>query len=78
MEAVCMDITILGSGTSTGVPMLGCSCAVCRSTDPHDCRTRCSALISYRAQQIIIDTGTDFRQQALREGIDQVDAALVV
>ncbi len=76
METACMDITILGSGTSTGVPMLGCSCAVCRSTDPHDCRTRCSALISYCDQQIVIDTTTDFRQQALREGIGQVDAVL--
>ncbi len=76
MEAACMDIIILGSGTSTGVPMLGCSCAVCRSTDPRDCRTRCSALISYRGQQIIIDTGTDFRQQALREGVGHVDAVL--
>ncbi len=76
MEAACMEITILGSGTSTGVPMLGCSCDVCRSTDPHNCRTRCSALISYRGQQIVIDTGTDFRQQALREGIGQIDAVL--
>jgi phosphoribosyl 1,2-cyclic phosphate phosphodiesterase len=76
MEAACMEITILGSGTSTGVPMLGCSCDVCRSTDPRDNRTRCSALISYRGQQIVIDTTTDFRQQALRENLGQVDAVL--
>ena len=76
MSATCMDITILGSGTSTGVPMLGCSCEVCRSPDPMDSRTRCSALISFGGQNIVIDTTTDFRQQALREGVDHVDAVL--
>lgn len=76
MKAAAMDITILGSGTSTGVPMLGCSCAVCRSTDPHDCRSRCSALVAFGGHNIVIDTTTDFRQQALREGIDHVDAVL--
>jgi phosphoribosyl 1,2-cyclic phosphate phosphodiesterase len=70
------QVTILGSGTSTGVPMLGCSCAVCRSADPRDRRTRCSALVSCGDRRIVIDTATDFRQQALREGLSHVDAVL--
>ena len=76
MAAKEFQITLLGSGTSTGVPMLGCSCAICHSTDPRDRRTRCSALISHNGHQIVIDTSTDFRQQALREDIGQVDAVL--
>jgi phosphoribosyl 1,2-cyclic phosphate phosphodiesterase len=70
------QVTILGSGTSTGVPMLGCSCAVCHSADPRDRRTRCSALVSHGGQRIVIDTSTDFRQQALRENLSHVDAVL--
>jgi phosphoribosyl 1,2-cyclic phosphate phosphodiesterase len=76
MAATVFQVTLLGSGTSTGVPMLGCNCAVCRSTDPRDRRTRCSALVSFDGRQIVIDTSTDFRQQALREAIGQVDAVL--
>ncbi len=76
MNADFLDITILGSGTSTGVPMLGCHCAVCRSTDPRDHRTRCSVLVRYGEYHIVIDTTTDFRQQALRAEIDHVDAVL--
>ncbi|MEZ4484378.1 MAG: GPMC system MBL fold metallohydrolase [Syntrophotaleaceae bacterium] len=76
MKAAALDITILGSGTSTGVPMLGCSCEVCRSSDPRDRRTRCSALVAFGGCNIVIDTTTDFRQQALREGIDHIDAVL--
>ena len=71
-----LDITILGSGTSTGVPVIGCDCSVCHSTDPHNQRTRCSALLSYDSYNILIDTATDLRQQALREKIDHVDAVL--
>ena len=71
-----IDITILGPGTSTGVPVIGCDCSVCRSTDPHNQRTRCSALLSYDSYNILIDTATDLRQQALREKIDHVDAVL--
>jgi phosphoribosyl 1,2-cyclic phosphate phosphodiesterase len=59
-----------------GVPSLGCSCAVCRSTDPHDRRTRPSVLLSYNGRNIVIDTTPDFRTQALREGIDHLDAVI--
>jgi len=71
-----MKITILGSGTSTGVPMVGCHCQVCESTDPHDKRTRASILVECDGQRILVDTSTDLRRQALREGIPHVDAVL--
>jgi phosphoribosyl 1,2-cyclic phosphate phosphodiesterase len=69
-------LTFLGTGTSMGVPTLGCRCAVCRSTDPRDQRTRPSIALTYNDHRVLIDTGTDFRQQALREGIESVDAVL--
>lgn len=71
-----MKITILGSGTSTGVPMVGCSCPVCRSNDPRDSRTRSSLLIRHDQRTILVDTSTDLRRQALREGISYIDAVL--
>jgi phosphoribosyl 1,2-cyclic phosphate phosphodiesterase len=71
-----LTLTILGSGTSTGVPVLGCRCAVCRSDHPENRRTRCSALLSWHGRNVLIDTATDFRQQALREGIERIDAVL--
>lgn len=71
-----LEITILGSGTSTGIPVVGCRCAVCRSSDPRNHRTRCSALIGYGQYNILIDTATDLRQQALREDICHIDAVL--
>jgi phosphoribosyl 1,2-cyclic phosphate phosphodiesterase len=71
-----MKVTILGSGTSTGVPMVGCNCRVCSSEDPRDKRTRCSLLIQYEERNILIDASTDLRFQALREGIRRVDAVL--
>lgn len=71
-----LKLTILGSGTSTGVPVLGCRCAVCQSSDPRNNRTRCSALLEWGGYKVLIDTATDFRQQALREQIEQVDAVL--
>ena len=67
---------ILGSGTSTGVPMVGCSCRVCLSDDPRDKRTRASVLIRHGDRNILIDTSPDLRQQALREGITDIDAVL--
>lgn len=76
MQPATLDITILGSGTSTGIPVVGCDCAVCRSTDPYNQRTRCSALISHGTTNILIDTATDLRQQALRENIRHIDAVL--
>ena len=72
-----MKITILGSGTSTGVPMVGCHCQVCDSTDPHDKRTRASILVELGGQRILVDTSTDLRRQMLREAIPQIDAVLL-
>jgi phosphoribosyl 1,2-cyclic phosphate phosphodiesterase len=69
-------LTVLGSGTSMGVPTIGCDCAVCRSADPRDRRTRPSVLISYNGRHVIIDTTPDFREQALREKITRLDAVL--
>jgi phosphoribosyl 1,2-cyclic phosphate phosphodiesterase len=69
-------ITVLGSGTSTGVPMIGCQCEVCTSTDPRDNRMRPSILVRYAGKGILIDTTPDFRTQALRAPIDRVDAIL--
>ena len=67
-------LTVLGSGTSMGVPTIGCDCAVCRSTDPRDRRTRPSVMISYADRNVLIDTTPDFREQMLREGIKRLDA----
>jgi phosphoribosyl 1,2-cyclic phosphate phosphodiesterase len=69
-------ITVLGSGTSTGVPTIGCECAVCTSTDARDKRLRPSILIRYAGHGILIDTTPDFRAQALRAPIERVDAIL--
>ncbi|MBW6510596.1 MAG: GPMC system MBL fold metallohydrolase [Desulfuromonadaceae bacterium] len=76
MIADLLHVTILGSGTSSGVPMIGCSCPVCTSTDQRNRRTRCSVLVGLRERNILIDTATDLRQQALREQITQIDAVL--
>jgi phosphoribosyl 1,2-cyclic phosphate phosphodiesterase len=69
-------LTVLGSGTSMGVPTIGCDCAVCHSSDPHDRRTRPSVLVEYNRHAILIDTTPDFRQQAIRENISRLDAVL--
>lgn len=69
-------LTVLGSGTSMGVPTIGCDCAVCHSSDPHDRRTRPSVMVEYDGRLVLIDTTPDFREQAIREGIDHVDAVL--
>lgn len=79
-----LRLTVLGSGTSMGVPTLGCPCAVCRSTDPRDKRTRASVLLSFRsagpggpaARNIVFDTTPDFRYQALRAGLARLDAVV--
>ncbi len=68
--------TFLGTGTSVGVPMLGCDCEVCRSTNPHNQRYRCSALISTPNGNIVIDTAPELRLQLLRERIRRVHAVL--
>jgi phosphoribosyl 1,2-cyclic phosphate phosphodiesterase len=69
-------LTVLGSGTSMGVPTIGCDCAVCHSKDPRDRRTRPSVMVSYSGRHVLIDTTPDFREQALRENITRVDAVL--
>jgi phosphoribosyl 1,2-cyclic phosphate phosphodiesterase len=71
-----MILRFLGTGTSTGVPMLACSCPVCNSPDPHDKRTRPSILLEYDGRAVIIDTTPDLRAQALREGMTRLDAAV--
>jgi riboflavin kinase/FMN adenylyltransferase len=77
MSEVPLKVTVLGSGTSMGVPTLGCRCRVCSSKDPHDNRLRPSLLLSRNGQNVVIDTTPDFRQQALRAGIDRLDAVLL-
>ena len=72
-----LKITVLGSGTSMGVPSLGCHCRVCSSLDPHDNRLRPSLLLSRNGQNVVIDTTPDFRQQGLRAGVDRLDAVLL-
>jgi len=72
-----LKITVLGSGTSMGVPTLGCPCRVCSSSDSNDKRLRPSILLSRNGQNVVIDTTPDFRQQALRAGIDRLDAILL-
>jgi riboflavin kinase/FMN adenylyltransferase len=72
-----IKITVLGSGTSMGVPTLACPCRVCASNDPHDKRLRPSILISRGGQHVVIDTTPDFRQQALRVSLDRLDAILL-
>jgi len=72
-----LKIIVLGSGTSMGVPTLGCPCRVCHSNDPHDKRLRPSILLSRDGQNAVIDTTPDFRQQAMRAGLDRLDAILL-
>src|SRR6056297_2349107 len=69
-----LTVTLLGTGTSTGVPVLGCDCDVCTSPDPKDTRTRCACYVRVGEMGVLIDTGPDFRRQALREDIDRIDA----
>ena len=71
-----LGVTILGSGTSTGVPVVGCRCPVCTSSDPRNRRTRCSVLLQWEGRTVLIDTATDLRQQALREEVSVIDAVL--
>jgi phosphoribosyl 1,2-cyclic phosphate phosphodiesterase len=71
-------VTVLGSGTSHGVPMIGCTCDVCRSTDPRDQRLRPSIYVAVDGgPAVLVDTSTDLRQQALTHGITRVDAILM-
>lgn len=72
-----IKVRVLGSGTSMGVPTLGCHCAVCESTDPRDKRLRPSLLLSRNGQYVVIDTTPDFRAQALEARLDRLDAVVL-
>lgn len=72
-----LEITFLGTGTSQGVPLIGCDCTVCSSSDPRDRRSRTSLLVKAPDRHLLIDTAPDFRFQCLREGVKRVDAALI-
>lgn len=72
-----MKVTFLGTGTSQGVPVIGCSCDVCTSTDKRDKRLRTSAMVEVEGRRFIIDAGPDFRYQMLRAGIKKIDALLL-
>jgi len=69
--------TILGSGTSVGVPMVGCDCAVCTSRDARDQRHRASALVTWDERVAVIDTTPEFRLQMLRAGVKRLDAVFI-
>ncbi len=71
-----LDITILGSGTSTGVPLIGCDCPVCKSIDPRDSRLRTSIKITSKTTSVVIDTTPDFRYQMLRTNTTKLDAVV--
>ena len=70
-------LTFMGSGTSQGVPVIGCNCPVCKSTDPKDKRFRSSVLVEHEGMTILVDAGPDFRSQMLREGVTHLDAILL-
>ena len=72
-----MRLTFLGTGTSCGVPVIGCQCEVCQSTDPKDKRTRCSALVETDETRLLIDCGPDFRQQILPQPFRRIDGILI-
>jgi phosphoribosyl 1,2-cyclic phosphate phosphodiesterase len=72
-----MEVTFLGTGTSQGVPVIACECAVCTSEDERDKRLRVSIHIAYKGKSLVVDTGPDFRQQILRAGIKDLDAVLM-
>ena len=72
-----MLITVLGTATSQGIPVIGCKCAACKSSDPHDRRLRCSALISHGDTNVVIDVGPDFREQMLRAEVNHLDAVVI-
>src|SRR5215470_197501 len=76
MAGSAIQITVLGTGTSVGVPTIGCHCDVCTSTDPRDNRLRPSGLINYNDRNVLIDTTPDLRTQALRAGIERLDAVV--
>ena len=76
-DAASLKLTVLGSGTSVGVPSIGCHCSVCTSTDPHDNRMRPSVLLEFQGHGVVVDTTPDFRTQALRFQMSRLDAILL-
>ena len=72
-----MKVRILGSGTSTGVPQIGCTCPVCTSADPKDNRLRASAIVETEDARILIDCGPDFRAQVLHLPFEKIDGVLI-
>jgi phosphoribosyl 1,2-cyclic phosphate phosphodiesterase len=72
-----MKLTFLGTGTSTGVPSIGCDCETCTSEDPRDKRLRVSVVVEQSDQTVLVDTSSDFRQQALRFGLKRLDGVLI-
>lgn len=71
-----MKITFLGTGTSQGIPLIGCQCPVCKSVNARDKRLRCSVMVEVGGKNLVIDSGPDFRQQMLREDVRSLDALL--
>jgi phosphoribosyl 1,2-cyclic phosphate phosphodiesterase len=71
-----VEVLFLGTGTSAGVPMIGCHCPVCSSDDPHDLRTRTSVVISYAGSRVLVDTTPELRLQCVANGIDSIDAVV--
>ncbi|MFT4041009.1 MAG: MBL fold metallo-hydrolase [Thermomicrobiales bacterium] len=71
------EITFLGTGTSNGIPIIGCTCDVCSSVDPRDTRSRTSAIVRTGGKVFLIDTSTELRSQALANGLDHIDAVLM-
>ena len=76
-QTTSIRLTFLGTGTSQGVPVIGCDCAVCCSADARDVRLRTSAMVEVGTKRFIIDAGPDFRQQLLREGVSHITAILL-
>lgn len=75
-EKAKLKVTVLGSGTSQGIPMIGCNCHVCKSPDSKDNRLRCSVMLSLNRKNVVIDTGPDFRQQMLRKNVTSLEAVI--
>lgn len=71
-----VELLFLGTGTSAGIPMIGCHCAVCSSPDPHDHRTRPSVVVSYNAHRVLIDTTPELRLQCVQNKVDKIDAVV--
>jgi phosphoribosyl 1,2-cyclic phosphate phosphodiesterase len=69
-----IELLFLGTGTSAGIPMIGCNCAVCASSDPHDHRTRPSVVVSYNNTRVLVDTTPELRLQCIANRVDRIDA----